>query len=126
MPESSEQWAKKALYDLETARAMFTSGRHLYVLFCCQQATEKMLKAIIAERTRTLPPRIHQLIRLTELAGLSPDDRQADFLRELSAYYIQSRYPEEIPQVGGEINETISREILQQTEELLTWLQSMR
>lgn len=48
MSSASQQWMEQARYDLDTARAMFDSGRYLYVLFCCQQAVEKALKAIIA------------------------------------------------------------------------------
>ena len=36
-----EQWANRARYDLETARAMLEADRHVYVLFCCQQAVEE-------------------------------------------------------------------------------------
>jgi HEPN domain-containing protein len=47
MSSASKHWTEQARYDLDTARAMFDSGRYLYVLFCCQQAVEKALKAII-------------------------------------------------------------------------------
>ena len=40
-----EQWAERANYDLDTARAMLKSERYIYVLFCCQQAVEKALKS---------------------------------------------------------------------------------
>jgi len=39
-------------------------------------------------------------------------NEQADFLRELSSYYIQTRYPEEIADMGREVKEGIAREIL--------------
>jgi HEPN domain-containing protein len=42
MDELSQHWAKRAQYDLDTADAMFETGRYLYVLFCCQQAVEKV------------------------------------------------------------------------------------
>ena len=51
MTSASDRWAEQARYDLETAQAMMESGRYLYVLFCCQQAVEKMLKALIANQT---------------------------------------------------------------------------
>jgi HEPN domain-containing protein len=68
---TSRQWAERARYDLDTARAMFEAGRYLYVLFCCQQSVEKMLKAIIAGRTREHPPRVHSLMRLVEVSGVA-------------------------------------------------------
>jgi HEPN domain-containing protein len=104
---------------------MFHSGRHLYVLFCCQQAVEKMLKALVAERSKELPPRIHNLVRLADAAALEMSDEQADLLRELSAYYLQTRYPEEISDLGSQVKENEARRVLDQTEEIVRWLSSM-
>ena len=97
MTTSSQHWSAQARYDMDTARAMFDSGRYLYVLFCCQQAVEKMIKAIIASKTKELPPRIHQLMRLADVTELDFGGDTADFLRELSSYYIQTRIPRKFP-----------------------------
>jgi len=122
---SVERWAEQARYDLDTARAMLDSGRYLYVVFCCQQAVEKMTKAIIVKRTNAFPPRIHALIRLAETAALDLPNERAQFFRELSNYYIQSRYPEEIPVLAAEISGDQARRILEQTEATIKWLNSM-
>lgn len=42
--EKYEYWLDIAEYDLETARANYGSNRHLYVVFMCQQAVEKIVK----------------------------------------------------------------------------------
>ncbi|MEW6185460.1 MAG: HEPN domain-containing protein [Thermodesulfobacteriota bacterium] len=55
MISAADRWEEQARYDVDTARAMMESGRYLYVLFCCQQAVEKMLKALIAQRTNEFP-----------------------------------------------------------------------
>ena len=122
---TEDKWATQAQYDLETADAMFASGRHLYVLFCCQQAVEKALKALIVKRTGEFPPRVHNLLRLAETAKISlePDHRQ--FLGDLSGYYIQTRYPEEIEYCGTDVTPEISEEALRKTREAIEWLFSM-
>ena len=84
-----------------------------------------MMKALVAERSRELPPRIHNLVRLADAAALEMSDEQADFLRELSAYYIQTRYPEEVSDLGSQVKENEARRILDQTEEIVRWLSSM-
>src|SRR5690349_1646859 len=122
MPPSVRHWAEQARYDLETAGAMLVSGRHLYVLFCCQQAIEKALKALIVQQTGVFPPRIHNLPRLEEAAGIQVDTAQRSFLAELSAYYIQTRYPEEIESLAGAIDASMAEQILKRTEEMATWL----
>ena len=43
--ENVVQWVKRADYDLKTAFAMQDAARYLYVVFMCQQALEKILKA---------------------------------------------------------------------------------
>jgi len=115
-----------ARYDLDTARAMLRCGRYLYVLFCCQQSVEKPLKALIVERTGALPPRIHNLLRLAQVAGIDLPVVEKRFLAALSAYYIQSRYPEEIRAAASAVTCDVATETLGKTEETTQWLFSMR
>ena len=124
MTSIPERWAERARYDLETARAMLASERFLYVLFCCQQAVEKMLKGLIAKRKDESPPRVHNLVRLAEFSSLELDEERADFLRELSGYYIQSRYPEEV-RLAARAGRELAAEVLATTEEVMEWLSSM-
>ena len=120
-----EQWAEQARYDLETARAMLQSERYLYVLFCCQQAVEKMLKAVIAQRTGQCPPRLHNLLRLAENAGVELDQSHTVLMEDLTRYYIQSRYPEEVPALSRGLDQQRGEQVLKQTEDVLQWLSSM-
>ena len=125
MDDVSQQWAERAQYDLDTADAMFKAGRYLYVLFCCQQAVEKVLKAVIVKRTSNLPPRIHNLLRLAEVAGIETDQDQVRFLGELSGYYIQSRYPEEIRAEASTMTQELASRVLDKTERTITWVVSI-
>jgi HEPN domain-containing protein len=124
MDDVSRQWAERAQYDLDTAKAMLKAGRYLYVLFCCQQAVEKALKCTIVQRANELPPRIHQLARLAKIASVAVDERQVDFLRELSAYYIPTRYPEEIADVAPNVSAEKARQVLSESREFVQWLNS--
>lgn len=125
MASSENDWIEQGSYDLETARAMLASGRYLYVLFCCQQAVEKTLKALIVHRTGEFPPRIHSLPRLAQAAGLDPDAPRMESLAELSAFYIQTRYPGEIKAMGDHIARQKAEAKLNETEEIIAWLQSL-
>ena len=122
----AEKWMEQARYDLETARAMLASGRYLYVLFCCQQSVEKALKALIIGRSGELPPRIHNLPRLAQAAEIDMEAARMDFLAQLSAYYVQTRYPEELTSPDTSVTRGIAVEALQETEEIQKWLFSMR
>lgn len=117
-----KRWVEQARYDLDTARAMSDSGRHLYVLFCCQQAVEKALKAIIIGRTGNLAPRLHNLPKLAEIADIKMDPNRESLLGELSAYYVQTRYPEEIAPLAQPVEREIAHDVLTRTEEVIEWL----
>ena len=76
------------------------------------------------ERTKEVPPRVHQLARLAEHAGLEPGEEQVGFLRELSAYYVQTRYPDEVPVGGGKLTRRESGEVVKKTQEVIRWIES--
>ena len=122
MTEAEQMWAEQARYDLETARAMLDSSRYLYVLFCCQQAVEKALKAKIVGLTGELPPRIHNLLRLAKKAEIDLQEHMAQFMGELTDYYVQTRYPEEIRTLGAKVSRETASEALGKTEEIIQWL----
>ena len=78
-------WVEWAEYDLGTAKVMLDTGRYLYVGYMCQQATEKLLKAIIAQQNKENLP-IHNLSRLVEAAEIKNhlNSEQFNFLAELT------------------------------------------
>jgi len=125
MADAAEKWAAQSLYDIETAKAMLDAGRYLYVLFCCQQAVEKMLKALIAKRTRELPPRLHNLMRLAEVASLTIPEDTAHLFRRLTDFYIASRYPEELEAATWNVDAAQVQQTYVATEEVLRWLSAV-
>lgn len=113
-----KSWLDASRYDLSTARALLKSRRYLYVLFMCQQAMEKILKACTTMKTGEFPPRIHNLARLAELAALDLTEEERKLLERLSLYYLQSRYPPEIQTLAKKVSGTIATSQLKQTEAL--------
>ena len=84
MNDRTEYWIDLANYDIETAKAMLQTGRYLYVGFMCHQVIEKALKALIARDCDEdeIPPKIHNLVRLSEKANLSDElsEEQSEFI----------------------------------------------
>lgn len=113
-----KSWMDASHYDLETARALLKSKRYLYVLFMCQQSLEKLLKAHVAARTEEFPPRIHNLVRLGEVAAFDFSEEEKKFLERLSLYYLQSRYPPEIQALAKKVSRSMAALHLKQTEAL--------
>ena len=117
-----QDWLDRSDYDLKTAEAMLQTGRYLYVFFCCQQAVEKRYKARILSRTGQMPPRIHDLVRLAEIAQveLSPDQERLS--RDLNRLYIQSRYPLELGELGKEAVRELAEQVLRDVKGYSKWL----
>lgn len=125
MNKTTNEWVEHARYDLETAKTLLETGRYLYVLFCCQQAVEKAVKALIVNQTGEMPPRIHNLPKLMSIADVHLDKKQMIFLTELSLFYMQSRYPGEIEVSDTAKNRGKAGAIIKQTEDIVEWLFSM-
>ncbi|RJQ46347.1 MAG: HEPN domain-containing protein [Nitrospiraceae bacterium] len=115
-------WLNLSGYDIKTADAMFNSRRYLYVLFTCQQAAEKMLKALVTKNTKQFPPKTHDLLRLADLSRVDIDETRKEFLAKLSYYYIETRYPEEVVKISKDINRKTAFEYLNNTKAILKWL----
>lgn len=123
MPSES-YWLKLALYDLETAEAMLSSRRYLYVGFMCHQTIEKTLKAIYSKKSNEVPPRIHNLARLLNLVDLG-DEIPSDLLEvihQLNPLNITSRYPDEELDILHDLTPEYTEEVLGNTRRLFQWL----
>ena len=119
-----KKWIEISDYDLRTAKAMYKSRRYLYVAFMCQQAAEKIIKALIVLNEDEYPPKIHRLETLAIRANISDelDNAQKDLLNELSFYYLNNRYPDFKTELSKIISKKKSQEILKKTENFIKWV----
>jgi HEPN domain-containing protein len=123
MTEAEQMWIDQAWYDFETARVMLDASRYLYVLFCCQQAVEKVLKAKITGLTGELPPRINNLSRLAKAAGLKLDKDHSRFLKKLSRFYVKTIFfPEREGVLKSNSMEDLAESTFKETGEIIAWL----
>jgi HEPN domain-containing protein len=87
-------WRGSSIEDWQVAQEL-VDRRHLrHGLFFAQLAMEKLLKAHVCQHTQDLAPRIHNLIRLAEIASLDLNSSQIDVLAEMSSFNIEGRYPD--------------------------------
>lgn len=123
MDKYVSHWLERAKYDLETAKAMLDAGRYIYVAYTCQQAVEKILKAIIAQKGKENMP-IHNLNRLAESAELSEElaAERVNLLAELTAYNIEARYGDYKESLSEVVNVQKAQMLYSQTQELFQWL----
>ncbi|HEY3488585.1 MAG TPA: HEPN domain-containing protein [Candidatus Deferrimicrobiaceae bacterium] len=88
-------WRESAEEDWASVAVLMEKGRFRHALFFMHLAIEKALKAHVCARTGDIPPRIHNLVRLSELTPF-PDcpEGYLDFLAEANVYNIEGRYPD--------------------------------
>lgn len=113
-------WCEMSDYDLETAYAMFQTGRYLYVGFMCHQTIEKILKALWSYRLTDIPPKTHSLSRLAEQIGLDIEfsEKQLDLIDQLEPLNIEARYPSYKERLMQSLTDHYCQWLLQQTSEL--------
>jgi len=120
--EEAVEWLRTALDDLEDARVLLRAGRYADAAFHAHQAAEKALKAAIIELKGELPPRIHNLVRLAEILGVS-DENMLDMLRRLNPHYRVARHPDAANGVPMEVySERIASELVQLAEAVVNWV----
>jgi HEPN domain-containing protein len=117
--EQERFWRDSAREDWDVARHLVGAGRVRHGLFFAHLALEKALKAHVSVRTRTIPPRHHNLIRLVELAEIAATDSQLDILAEMNAFNIEGRYPDSL---SAPPNQSEAREYMRRAEEVFEWL----
>jgi HEPN domain-containing protein len=123
-------WLIHAKYDMETAEAMFSSGRWFYVVFMCQQAIEKLVKGLYTLYVDDNVPRVHNIKTLferfeTELKE-PVEQEYYQLFDSLTAYYLGNRYPDFMNDVINSIDEDTAAAIIKKTKEAFTWLQTLK
>ncbi|MCL2320365.1 MAG: HEPN domain-containing protein [Treponema sp.] len=125
-----EYWLDIAQYDLETAEAMFTTGRWLYVVFMCQQAIEKLCKGLYLLFIDDNVPKIHDInsliTKFEDKLPVSINDEKRLLFAKLSAFYLNNRYPEYKGHLSNTINREEAQDILEKTREAFRWLKTMK
>ena len=124
MNDKAAYWVEIADYDLETARAMLEKERFLYVAFMCHRVVEKMLKACYANVTDGIPPYIHNLRKLAELAGLYGvmSEEQKALIETLGPLNVEARYPPDKARLERILSAQSCRDLLTKTEEICRWI----
>lgn len=126
MKKKTKTWLELATNDLKLAEDLLNrKGRVYYAAHFCHQAIEKLLKAIIAERTDDIPLPTHNFKILLEQAGLNdiPEDKKR-FIFSLMPHYIGTKYPEDIMQLYKRYTKVFVQRLYKESYEVFLWLKA--
>ena len=92
-----DYWIRTAEEDLSTAEILIRENRTLHGLFFCHLVIEKAIKAHFVKSTGENAPRTHNIMYLSDRAGLSFDEESQIFMGILMKYQLEGRYPDYNP-----------------------------
>lgn len=118
------KWVQSAQEDLGVAKELRDSKRYAYCLFFCQLCLEKLLKALIIKHTDDAPPITHDLVKLSDTAGLSPNKTQISRLREITTFNVEARYDIHKDRLYKKANPEFTNMYMTVTEELFVWIRN--
>lgn len=120
-------WFQFAHADLDAAQRLFKSPKptrwtYLLVLWHCDQTIEKGIKAVMVKNGQEIL-KVHDLPRLSHLAGLTLNKKQKRSIESLNVFYLQSRYPDILYPPLPDPNRAFTQRLLKETEQFLVWLE---
>ena len=124
MSEKHEEWLKQADYDMDTADAMFSSGRYFYAVFMCHLSIEKSLKGLYSKKLHEVPPKTHNLIYLLNKIGKKPDKELEKFITKLNTASVATRYPDDLAKIQSAYTEEITKEMIEKSKDVLKWVKT--
>jgi HEPN domain-containing protein len=128
--EKFEYWLDIAQYDLESADAMFSTGRWLYVIFMCQQSIEKLVKGLFTLYVGDNVPKSHDIRSLFSMLKdklpVPVDEAIIDFFSRLSSFYLNTRYPKFKAKLSAAVSKQDAESTLKKTKEVFAWLLTLK
>ena len=87
-------WQKTSGKDYDTMLYLFKGERYSDALFYGHIVLEKILKGLVVAQIKEQAPKIHDLVRLQEIAEVKLSEGQTDLLDQINDFNIRARYPE--------------------------------
>src|SRR3989338_3454641 len=102
MIKSTKNWIESADYDLATAKSLLKAKRKVYVIFMCNLAIEKTLKALVSAKTKKIAPYTHNLVYLLNILDAKLPKELMEFVESINDKSVLMRYPENITEMERE------------------------
>ena len=117
--KQSNYWQSNSQEDFIVAKELLGLNKIRHSLFFAHLAIEKILKAHVCKSTDQIAPKMHNLVRLAEIANLNLDENMLNVLADMNEFNIEGRYP--IPYLPS-ISMQEAENYIKKSEEVLEWL----
>ena len=123
--EHIQHWIDSAENDLETANILFHSNRYDWCLFISHLVVEKALKAVfVLNNENKIPPNTHNLLKLAKNSNLALSNEQKLFIKEISSFNIEARYPQYKHEFYKLCTRDFTIEYFNKIKDLFKWIKS--
>ncbi|HEY4508286.1 MAG TPA: HEPN domain-containing protein [Candidatus Paceibacterota bacterium] len=124
LAEVIDYWRRLSDEKWKTTEALMEKERYADALFFAHLSLEALLKAVVVEHTGEQAPRVHDLVKLTYLAGLLPDDEQKKQLQLINTFNIAGRYDDEKFALYKKATRDYASDHVNKADTLRTWTQN--
>ena len=90
-----DYWISSAKHDLDVAETLFQNEKYDWCLFLAHLVLEKVFKALYVQNIGEMAPRIHDLVRMANMAEIEFKEETLEFLDAVNTFNISTRYPDE-------------------------------
>ena len=101
---------------------MFAGKHYSHALFFCHLCLEKLLKAVVVQKTKKQSPYIHDLLTLAQMAEMHLDKAQENQLNDITAFNVRARYDDVKCQFYKKATKAYGEKYLVITKKSRIWL----
>ena len=117
-------WIDSSDNDFKAMSHLFEKGDYSWALFVGHLVIEKLLKAFYVQHINEAPPFIHDLVRLSENAGLALNESQKDILDTISAFNLRARYDDYKMDFHRKCDREFTAKWIHEIEAFRKWIKS--
>ena len=117
-------WFEGSKYDLGVATAMLKAKKYPYVLFMGHLALEKLLKALVVQKTKVHAPFSHSLPYLLEMSGIEIPEPMLIRLSEFMEFHLEARYPDASQAFYRKCTKKYTEARFKEIEEVFKWIKT--
>jgi len=121
-----QSWINFAEEDLSTAEWCLQGDKFLWAMTACQQAIEKILKALYIKNTAKIPEKTHNLVKLATDTNIISEcsEETIELFNKLLIYYFATRYPDKRAKLFVEFTKDYVQTTFDKTKEIYLWIKN--
>lgn len=120
--EIIQYWLDSSDVDFQAMDSLFSNGHFVWSLFTGHLVVEKLLKAYYVKKVDTNVPRIHNLLKLAELAHIVLSYEHKVFLDEVTTFNARARYPDYKKDFYEKATREFTEKYVNEIKEFRKWL----